>query len=452
MRTVRIHDTRSGELRELREPGGEPIGIYACGPTVYNRIHIGNARPFVVFSLFSRFLRAQGYGVRLVFNVTDINDKIYEAAARRQIPSDQLAGEMTAAYFADTDALALGRPDAEPLASEMIGPIVAQIAALIERGHAYEAGGDVYFRVRSDAGYGSLSHRRIEDMDQGEGLDGAERKQDPLDFALWKGRKEGEDTWWPSPWGDGRPGWHIECSAMAGDLLGLDFDIHGGGSDLLFPHHENEAAQARGATGSELARIWMHNGMIQMTGEKMAKSVGNIALLHEVLAAHGRDATVMYLASAHYRQPQAFSEAELEDARRRVERVRETLGRLEPGESPADMAAHREAFFDALAADFNTPAALAAMFDWIREANRRGSGVGSGDLLAMLTVLGLEGVEPRRGAVDVDGHAAELLERREQARQSREFALADELRDELRALGWEIRDGPGGPELIAAGR
>ncbi|HUA12080.1 MAG TPA: cysteine--tRNA ligase [Solirubrobacteraceae bacterium] len=451
MRTVRLHDSRSGELRELRADG--TIGIYACGPTVYNRIHIGNARPFVVFSLLARFLRAEGRDVRLVMNVTDVNDKIYAAARERDVKSDALAAEMLARYRADTDALGLGRPDEEPLASQMIEPIIEEIAALVERGHAYAAGGDVYFRVRSDPSYGSLSHRDVADMDQGEGVEGAERKQDPLDFALWKGAKADEDTSWESPWGAGRPGWHIECSAMAERLLGLEFDVHGGGADLLFPHHENEAAQTRSARGRELARIWMHNGMIQMSGEKMAKSVGNIALLHEVLAAHGRDAVVMYLASGHYRQPLAFSEDELLEAGRRVERIRECLGRLAGGaESPPDMAGRRDAFFDALADDFNTAAALAALFEWVREANRRGAGVGDGDLRAMLDVLGLGALEGLASdAAAMGARAAELLARREQARRDRDFAAADELRDELRALGWEIRDGPDGPELIARG-
>ena len=220
------------------------VGIYACGPTVYGRIHVGNARPFVVFSLLKRFLEHEGYETTLVANVTDINDKIYDAAARRRAsPPAELAREMTAAYFADTDGLGLGRPDGEPLATETVPEIIALIEALIEREHAYERGGDVYFRVRSHAAYGELSHRDVDQMDQGEGIEGADRKEDPLDFALWKATKETEDTAWDSPWGRGRPGWHIECSAMAEKLLGLDFEIHGGGADLLFPHHENEAAQ-----------------------------------------------------------------------------------------------------------------------------------------------------------------------------------------------------------------
>jgi len=395
-REIRLHDTRTGKLLALlpRDPG--KVGIYTCGPTVYSRIHIGNARPFVVFSLMKRFLESEGLAVTLVVNVTDVNDKIYDAARIQGRPSGELAAEMTARYREDTDRLGLGRPDHEPLASETIGPIVEYIQTLIDTGHAYAAGGDVFFRVRSDSGYGSLSHRQIDDMDQGEDLLGAhpssDRKEDPLDFALWKGRKEGEDTWWDAPWGEGRPGWHIECSAMAEGLLGVGFDIHGGGSDLVFPHHENEAAQTRAARGEELAKLWVHNGMIQSTGEKMAKSVGNIAPLHELLdedgGRWGRHALVMYLIGGHYRQPLAFSREELEDADRRIDRIRDALRRVVMGEeSPPDMAHHRAAFGDALADDFNTPRALASLFEWVREANRRGAGVGERDLREMLELL-----------------------------------------------------------------
>src|SRR3954451_8865926 len=230
MRTIRLHDTATGELLELqpRDPG--KVGVYACGPTVYNRIHVGNARPFVVFSMLKRFLEHEGRPTTFVANVTDVNDKIYDAARAAGVPSAELAREMTDRYLADTGALGLGRPDHEPLASETIGPIVALIERLVEEGSAYAADGDVYFAVRSDGDYGSLSHRSVDDMDQGEGVEGAERKRDPLDFALWKAHKDGEDTAWDSPWGRGRPGWHIECSAMAEQLLGLEFDIHGGGA------------------------------------------------------------------------------------------------------------------------------------------------------------------------------------------------------------------------------
>ncbi len=450
MREIVVHDTLSGELLQLRPRDPGRVGIYACGPTVYSRIHIGNARPFVVFSLLKRFLEHEGYAVNLVVNVTDVNDKIYDAARPLDRPSAELAAEMTERYRADTDSLGLGRPDHEPLASETIGPIVEYIQTLIVGGHAYPVDGDVYFRVRSDKRYGSLSHRRLENMDQGEDAAAdplSARKEDPLDFALWKAHKPGEDTCWEAPWGVGRPGWHIECSAMAEQFLDIGFDIHGGGSDLVFPHHENEAAQTRAARGEELAKLWMHNGMIQFTGEKMAKSVGNIALLHEVLDQYGAEAVVMYLISGHYRQPLAYSEAALEQAQANTKRVREAGRRLSQGDSPSDLDALRDRFFDALARDFNTAEALSVLNEWIREAT---SGMwdspGDAHLREMLGVLGLESLlAPPKQA---PGQVHELAMRRERARGERDFAAADRLRDEIAALGWEVRDGPNGFDLI----
>jgi cysteinyl-tRNA synthetase len=447
VREIRLHDTRSGRVIPLqtRDPGR--VGIYSCGPTVYARIHVGNARPFVVASQLKRFLEHEGLAATLVINVTDVNDKIYDAAAAAGVPSTELAGEMTAAYRADTDRLGLGRPDHEPLASETIAPIVSLIEALVAREHAYVAGGDVLFRVRSLPSYGELSGRDVDQMDQGEGVEGAERKEDPLDFALWKARKPGEDAAWDSPWGEGRPGWHIECSAMAEELLGVDFDVHAGGIDLAFPHHENEAAQTLAARGKPLARIWMHNGMIRL-GEKMSKSLGNVFGLADALDAVGREALLLYFSAGHYRQPLARVVERLQEAAASVERIRDAGRRLAPGASPDDMGGHREAFFAALADDFNTARALAALFDWIREANRRGSGVGEADLRAMLGVLGLESLlEPDPGG----GPPAEVIalaQRRADARAARDFAEADRLRDELLAAGWEVRDSADGPELV----
>jgi cysteinyl-tRNA synthetase len=461
MREIRLHDTRSGEVQPLepRDPGR--VGIYACGPTVYSRIHIGNARPFVIFSLMKRFLEHEGYEVTLVVNVTDVNDKIYVAARNTGVASEQLARAMTEAYLADTSVLGLGRPDHEPLASATMGPIVDYIQALIDKQRAYESGGDVFFRVRSDVDYGSLSHRRIEDMDQGEGVEGSDRKHDPLDFALWKAHKPGEDTSWDSPWGPGRPGWHIECSAMAESLLGVGFDIHGGGSDLVFPHHENEAAQTRAARGHELAGLWVHNGMIQSTGEKMAKSVGNIALLHEIVEGYGAEAVVMYLIGGHYRQPLAFSDAALEQARANVSRIREAGRRLTPGASPSALDGTRDRFFDALARDFNTAEALAALNEWIRRATAGGHPDGIGDahsvgdrgdragdshLREMLSVLGLESLLAPLAQAPED--VRQLATQRDRAREQRDFTAADRLRDEIAVLGWEVRDGAAGFELL----
>jgi len=445
LRTISLHDTRTGRIAPLEPREGRTVGIYACGPTVYGRVHVGNARPYVVFSLLKRFLEHEGHEVTFVANVTDVNDKIYDAAREDGRDSGELAAEMTAHYRRDTDRLGLGRPDAEPLASATIGPIVELIEALIEGGHAYAVEGDVYFRVRSYSSYGELSHRDVDQMDQGEDVEGAGLKEDPLDFALWKAQKEGEDTAWEAPWGRGRPGWHIECSAMAEELLGLDFEIHGGGVDLIFPHHENEAAQTAAARGMPLARIWMHNGMVRLEGEKMAKSVGNIRLLHAALDEFGRDALVMYFAGGHYRQPLAFSADRLAEAQARVDRVREAGRRLVNGPSPADLASLRARFFDALAEDFNTPAALAALFEWVREANRR-EGVGDADLREMLEVLGLANVLEREAGPPADALA--LLRARDEARAGKDFPRADRLRDELAHLGWEVRDVPGGAELV----
>jgi cysteinyl-tRNA synthetase len=421
--------------------------MYACGPTVYGRIHVGNARPFVVFSLLKRFLVHEGYDVTFVANITDVNDKIYDAAHAAGIASAELAQEMTAAYIADTDALGLGRPDHEPLASETIPEIISLIERLIERGHAYQVNGDVYFAVRTYPLYGEISHREIDSMDQGEGLEGAERKRDPLDFALWKAQKPAEDTAWDSPWGRGRPGWHIECSAMAESLLGVDFDIHGGGSDLIFPHHENEAAQTRAARDAPLARLWVHNGMVRLEREKMAKSVGNIFVLHDALAAYGRDALIVYFCAGHYHQPVEFDEERLDEASKRVDRIREAARRLSPGASPPWSAALKERFFDALADDFNTPQALAALFEWVREANRSAAGVGDADLREMLVVWGLENLVETK-TVDAPANVLELVEARERARAARDFGQADRLREELYSLGWEVRDGSEGPELL----
>jgi cysteinyl-tRNA synthetase len=448
MQRILLHDSRTGELLRLQPHEFPNAGIYACGPTVYSRIHIGNARPFVVFSLLKRFLEHEGYKPKLVVNITDVNDKIYDAARVQGRNSVELAAEMRELYVTDTDALGLGRPDNEPLASETMDAIVEYITSLIHRGHAYENGGHVFFRVRSDPEYGSLSHRRIDDMDQGEGVEGSERKEDPLDFALWKARKPEEDAWWDSPWGQGRPGWHIECSAMAESLLGVNFDVHGGGSDLVFPHHENEASQTRCARGQELARIWMHNGMIQLTGEKMAKSAGNIALLHEVIESYGRDAVIMYLVSGHYRQPLAFSEAVLEQAKANVSRIREVGRRLRPGASHHDLESLRDAFFAALARDFNTAQALAILNEWIREATHamHGDVRGDGHLREMLSVLGLDGL--LAPTAEAPEGVRNLAERREQARAERDFLTADRLRDEIAALGWEVRDGSSGPQLM----
>jgi cysteinyl-tRNA synthetase len=450
MRTVRIHDTLTGGVRELEPRSAPRVGIYACGPTVYAPVHVGNARPYVVFSLLKRFLAHAGYEPLLVVNVTDVNDKIYDAAREAGVGSEQLAREMTERYRADTGRLGLGRPDHEPLASETIDGIVDLIGSLIDRGHAYATGGDVYFRVGSFDGYGKLSNRTLEEADQGEPDDLAGStavKESPHDFALWKAQKEGEDSAWDAPWGRGRPGWHIECSAMAEELLGLDFEIHGGGSDLVFPHHENEIAQTEAGRGEPLARLWMHNGMVRFADEKMSKSVGNIRSLGEALDEAGPQTLVMYFVSGHYRQPIVYSPGQLDQARAQVARVRDLVRRLD---LDVPSAAPPEAFTQALADDFNTPAALAELFDWISDAHRRldaGEAVEAGPLREMLWLLGLEALLEPEADVPED-EAMRLLDERQAARAAKDFATADARRDQLRELGWEVRDTPDGAQLV----
>jgi cysteinyl-tRNA synthetase len=428
---VRLRDSRTGDLVEL-EPGPDGrIGIYACGPTVYGRIHVGNARPYVVFGLMKRYLEWRGQPVTLVENITDINDKIYVAARAAGVASDELAREMAAAYVADTDRLGIGRPDAEPLASETLAEIVAMIEELIAAGHAYEAGGDVYFDVRSFPPYGGLSGQRPDELRAGARVEPGEHKRDPVDFALWKATKPDEDTAWPSPWGEGRPGWHIECSAMAEKLLGREFAVHGGGRDLIFPHHENEVAQSCGA-GRPFARVWAHNGMLRLSGAKMSKSEGNIDLLADALDRWGADTFLMFLLQAHYASPVDYDDEALERARAACATLR---NRLRSG-AGADEGL-RAAVVEALDEDFNTPAALALLFRAPPEAR---------DTVAeVLDVLGLGSLA--RAVPPPDDVVALARERRE-ARERRDFAESDRLRDEIAGRGWEVRDGAGGFELV----
>ncbi len=450
MREVRIKDTLTGEVRALEPRTAGKAGIYACGPTVYGRIHVGNARPYVVFMLVGRLLRHLGYETTVVMNVTDVNDKIYDAAKELGVPSADHAAEMTRLYIEDTGLLGIGRPDSEPLATETIPEIVEMIEALIEREYAYESGGDVYFRVRSFDDYGKLSNRDPDEMDQGEEAGTQSLKENPLDFALWKARKPGEDTAWESPWGEGRPGWHIECSAMAEKVLGADFEIHGGGVDLVFPHHENEVAQSEGARGLPLARIWMHNGMIRIADEKMSKSVGNIFGLREAIDTYGAHAVVAFLISGHYRQPLEFSDGALEEASARVDRIRNFL--REPGvEGEDDFATEREeALVEALCDDFNTPRALAAVFELIAEANRRPRA-----WCARRARADAPAPRPRRAPCvrrrGGGGGARSSFASVTRPGPRETSSAPTTARDRLAELGWEVRDSAEGSKLVRRG-
>jgi cysteinyl-tRNA synthetase len=420
---MRLYSTLTRSLEELPRPPA-PIGMYVCGPTVYARAHIGNARPYVVFSWLARWLRLRGHDVTLVHNITDVNDKIYEAAPGA---SAALAAEATDWYLEDMRRFELEEIDHWPRVTETMDEIIRFIADLVERGFAYEVDGDVYFRVARWPEYGSLSGQR---PDQVEEQEPNPRKEDARDFALWKANKEGEDTWWESPWGRGRPGWHIECSAMAELLLGPAFEIHGGGLDLVFPHHENELAQSR-ALGHEFARIWMHNGMLRLTGEKMAKSVGNIATTKDVLDEWGREVPLVFYLTAHWRSPIDFSDERMAEASARADSLREVF--RNPSQ-PAPQGSW-ERFAAALEDDFNTPDALALMHEWRdHELLRRA-----------LDVFGLASLaEAQEAPAELHG----LARRRQEARAARDFAEADRLRAEIDAAGWEVRDEPDGYRLL----
>jgi cysteinyl-tRNA synthetase len=394
--------------------------MYFCGPTVYQRIHVGNARPFVISMWLRRWLERSGYEVTLVENITDVNDKIYDAAPGA---SAELADRASRWYLEDTGDLGLGRPDHEPKATETIPQIVALIEELVEGGFAYPARGDVYFRVARFPDYGKLSGRHGDEdavRNPSEEQEPSELKEDPRDFALWKAHKEGEDTWWDSPWGRGRPGWHIECSAMAETYLGPVFEIHGGGIDLVFPHHENEIAQSRTA-GRKFARLWMHNGMLRLAGEKMSKSLGNIVSLREALDEWGRETLLVYFLGGHWRKPLDYSDEVLEQATSQAESFRNVF------RQESEPVGEWEPFAAALDDDFNTPEALAVMHGW-RDYDllRRG-----------LDVFGLESLAEGDAAPD---ELEELARERARARERKDFDEADRLRTRIEGAGWVVRD------------
>ena len=423
---MQLSSSLSRGLEELPAPPG-PVRMYVCGPTVYARAHVGNARPFVVFMWLRRWLRERGYEVTLVHNITDVNDSIYEAAPGA---SGELARRATAWYLEDTGALGLGRPDHEPLATETIPEIIGLIETLVGREMAYAVDGDVYYRVGRYPDYGQLSNQR---PDQVEEQEPNPLKEDGRDFALWKRTKEGEDTAWESPWGLGRPGWHIECSAMAAKLLGPSFEIHGGGLDLVFPHHENELAQSR-AAGHEYARIWMHNGMLRFTGEKMSKSVGNPATLRDVLDEWGPETVLLFFLTAHWRKPIDFSSDTMAQARAQVEGFRNVFA----GPAAAAPEDEWERLVAVLDDDFNTPDALALLHEWRAR----------GHLAELRRGLELFGLGSLATLPEPPAEVQILAERRLEARAGRDFEAADALRGEIERAGWEVRDEEGGYRLV----
>jgi cysteinyl-tRNA synthetase len=420
---MRLYSTWHREKVDLPPPPG-PIRMYFCGPTVYTRVHVGNAVPEVLSRWLKRWLELNGYETKLVINITDINDKIYNAAPGA---SAELASDATRWYLEDIARLGLGMPDVQPTAVETVPDQVAMIEELIETGFAYEAEGDVYYRVSRFADYGKLSGQR---PDQVADQEPNSRKEDPRDFALWKANKPDEDTWWDSPWGRGRPGWHIECSAMSEKHLGREFEIHGGGLDLVFPHHENEIAQSR-ALGHPFAQLWMHNGMLQLKGEEMHKSLGNDISLKAALDEWGRETLLVFFLRGHWRKPLDYSEETLRQAAATADTLREVF------RNPSRPSASDEwgRFAARLDDDFNTAEALALMHGWRNHELLRRA----------LDVFGLASLAEEQ---DAPPEVVELAERRQQARAARDFEEADRLRAEIEEAGWEARDVAEGFQLV----
>lgn len=492
---MKLYNTMTRKKEEFKPLEEGKVGMYVCGPTVYNHIHVGNARTFVSFDVIRRHFINSGYDVTFVSNLTDVDDKIINRANEEGRTAAEVAAEYSDAFIKAMDDLGVMRPTIRPRATEEIDAMIATIEALIERGHAYEAEGDVYFSVRSDSHYGVLSGRSIDEMMSGARIDIDPKKHDPLDFALWKAAKPGEPSW-DSPWGPGRPGWHIECSSMSAKYLGTPFDIHGGGVDLVFPHHENEIAQSECSTGTRLCDYWMHGGMLLIDSEKMSKSLGNFMLLRDVL--ENLDARVlrMLMLQTHYRSPLDYSKERIDEAQVAFERIATTLRNIDwecehAGSAEADgnaqaasealmaaIDAAREQYVAHMDDDFNTAAALGAVFGLVGEANsfiagglataaERDAARAAGDAIADLMmrfgidmsagadesslpdgILDLARDHAGYGGGDKDEAAAALLERRAAARKERDFATADAIRDAIAALGLAVEDTPAGARIV----
>lgn len=532
---IKIYDTKTRTKREFVPVNEGKVGMYVCGPTVYNYIHIGNARTFISFDTIRRYLTWRGFEVTFVQNVTDVDDKIINKALEEGRTAAEVAEEYTDAFIADMHAAGVQDPDIRPKATEEIDTMIKLVQRLIDKGHAYEVDGDVYFAVRSYSAYGELSNRNVDEMESGhrelradgQGLE--DRKRDPLDFALWKTAKPGEPSW-TSPWGEGRPGWHIECSAMSEKYLHLPFDIHGGGADLCFPHHENERAQSEAAFDTTFANYWMHGGMLQINSEKMSKSLGNFLLLRDILETTDPAVLRMLMLQTHYRSPLDFSDARLQESAAALERLenfvtnalwlarsaQQSQAKVEGGHTPDASDAHagslatsiaiatliadmKDSFTEAMDDDFNTAAALGAIFSFVSDANtllndvQQSASVTEADVqtfekaaqavVELMDVLGISiemndaaevgatvlddeesaaeimvlamefaGFAPGDGAdpATVKAAMAALLDARANARANKNYAVADAIRDGLAELGFRIEDTPQGARIVKA--
>ena len=450
--TLRIHNTLSRALETFSPIEPNHVRMYVCGITIYDLCHVGHARMMVAFDLIYRWLRTLGYRVTYVRNVTDIDDKIIRRALERGIPIRQLTDEMIVAMHTDLDALGIERPTHEPRATEYVPQMLAMIGALERKGLAYQsANGDVNYAVRKFPGYGKLSGKSIDELRAGERVAVQGDKQDPLDFVLWKAAKPEEpaDATYASGYGAGRPGWHIECSAMACALLGEQFDLHGGGADLQFPHHENEIAQSEGATGKPPARIWVHNGLLNVDQVKMSKSLGNFFTVREVLARYDGETIRYFMLRTHYRSPFNFSDVNLDDARASLRRLYTALDGLAVPATAIDWAQPQAAAFRAaMNDDFNTPVAVAVLFELAAELNRTRELATAALLKGLAATLGVLQQAPRTylqsGNTLDEACIAERIEARNAAKQSRDFALADRIREELLGQGIVLQDSPRG--------
>jgi cysteinyl-tRNA synthetase len=474
--SLRVYNTMSGrkEVFEPLQPG--KVGMYVCGVTVYDYCHIGHARANVVFDVIYRYLQFIGYDVTYVRNYTDVDDKIIKRANERGITSDDLAGEFIQAFDEDMARLGLADPTVQPKATHHIDHIIALVQRLIERGIAYESGGDVYFSVENFPSYLKLSKRNMDEMRSGARIAPGEQKRNPMDFALWKAAKPGEPAW-QSPWGPGRPGWHIECSAMAMEYLGESFDIHGGGKDLVFPHHENEIAQSEGATGKPFVKYWLHNGFVNVNQEKMSKSLGNFFTIRDILKSYDPEVLRFFILTAHYRSPIDFSDQNLQEARLGLSRfyealqvALEVLDASPASDSVSEAGKTLEAAFrEAMDDDFNTAAAIGHLFEAVRTINRLVTEKGFRKnreklaevralyetLLKLGGVLGIFASDPaiwlrqmNLALLTATGYSEadmeEFIRQRQEARKNKDFTRADEIRDELAAKGIQLLDGPQG--------
>ncbi len=457
---MKLYNTLTRQKDEFIPLDKNNVKMYSCGPTVYNYFHIGNARPFIVFDALRRYLEYIGYKVTFVQNFTDIDDKLINKAKAEGTTVADIAETFIKEYYTDADALGICRASVNPRATENIDAIIDIISKLVEGGYAYNADGDVYFSTKKFKEYGKLSHQPMEELEAGARIDVNEKKEDPMDFALWKKQKEPTEPAWESPWGMGRPGWHIECSAMANKYLGKTIDIHSGGQDLIFPHHENEIAQSECANHAPFAKYWLHNGYINVDNVKMSKSLGNFFTVRDVLKEFKPETIRFFMLSSHYRSPINFSRDLIIQSQTGLERLYNCLDNLEfllgsakkgeATEKSAEMCKkYKEAFCAALDDDFNTSLAISVLFDFARDINTNITADDtSGDIKAVYDALkeygGVLGLLQKSEKKDLDSDIEEMIEKRQQARKDKNFALADQIRDELKSKGIILEDTPQG--------